>query len=152
MVDPICAFLLEEQQLFPLGRLWDSVCVVSRGLFSTPLPPILWLGSWFSKEFVWADLSIRAAPMECEMQAVVGLVPFHLLTVFFGRKDWLSVLMLGVATTAFCVQGELTASWWKSNTRNVGCFLHPMIVKHLLLTDCALYLCCCTLPLFSDDS
>lgn len=103
---------LKNSSCFP----WEGygiVCVrvVFCGLFSTPSPPKLWLGSWFCKEFVWADLSIRAAPMECEMQAVAGLVPFRLLAVFFGRKDWLSVLMLGVVTTAFCVQGELTASW-----------------------------------------
>lgn len=34
-------------------------------------------------KLVWADLSIRTAPMKCEIQTVVCLITFHLNAVFW---------------------------------------------------------------------
>lgn len=108
MVDPICAFVLTEQQLFPLSRLvvcFIFVCVCVLGLFL-----VCWVFFLqivirilvFQGACVWADLRIHTAPVKCEIQTDICLITFHLNSVGFGRKNWLSVLMLQVATTAFC--------------------------------------------------
>lgn len=71
-----------KNSCFCLMKAWGFfVHVFSFGFFF--LFYKLRFGSWSCKKLVWADLSIRTAPMKCEIQTVVCLITFHLNAVFW---------------------------------------------------------------------
>lgn len=157
MVNPICAFLLVEQQLFPLSRL--GVCL---GYFLR----CVYLVSWGFLTNCDQDLGLARSsragrsvhPSSSHQVWNTNRCLPHVIGTLWawaGRAG--CVCMLRAVTTAFCIWGKLMAHLGAVEKQQKKCGIFTSCFtscdsKALILTGRALHLCCCTLHLLSDDS
>lgn len=167
MVEPICAFLVSKQQLLPLSR--PVICLgrggggggvgfVSWGLGFFWFVGFLyiyelWSGSWSSKELVCGEIwaSVQLA-WSVKYKLLFASSRFSWTLCFLAERTVVcinvascdhSFLHIGRADSLVAVEKHQ-----KKRGIYIYIYVYPMTVKHLLLTDCALCVCCSMLHLW----